>query len=252
MNSPIDAYLNELLVALQGNAPDVRRVLAEAEEHLRDAAAEGVAAGLEPEEAERQAVARFGSARLVARRFAAETPARLTRALLGQVVLAALLLGSVGLVAVGMSGGVAAAMGSLWGKSFVAGDPHGITYTAARCADFQEYHPRPTCEQAATAHHFDEVVGYRLDAGVLGLLGLGAYAVARRRRQQVRVGGLPETFVPTVAAAVFAVGGGGLLLMAFGQMGPGSGEYLSGALVALVAAGWYGRTLLRRLTLSTA
>src|SRR5436190_11734868 len=141
---PIDEYLDQLLCELQGHAPDVRRVLTEAEQHLRDAADDGVAGGLSAEEAERQAVERFGPARTVAHRFAATAPLHPRRATLTQLVMAMLLLGSIGMIAIGVSGLVAAGMGSAWGKSFVAGDPPGITYTAARCADFFEYHPRPT------------------------------------------------------------------------------------------------------------
>ena len=251
----IDAYLDRLLVELQGNAPDVRRVLAEAEQHLRDAAADGIAQGLEAVEAERRAVERFGPARLVARRFAADMPLRLSRAVLGQVILALLLLGGIGFVAIGASGAVAAGMGSAWGKAFVSGDPPEIRYTAARCAQFQEYYPRPTCEEAATAHHFDEVVTYRLAAGVLGLLALGSYWVARRRVDPT-VGVLPEAFVPTVGAAVFGVAAAGLLFQGLGQLPAGSsngaGQYLSGGIVALVAGAYFVRSLVRTLAVRPA
>jgi len=64
----IEAYLDQLLARLHGRPRDVRRMLAEAEEHLRDAVSEGEAAGLDREEAARRAVARFGSADDVARR----------------------------------------------------------------------------------------------------------------------------------------------------------------------------------------
>ncbi len=63
----IEAYLDLLLVELHGRARDVRRALADAETHLEDATAEGVAAGLSREEAERAAVERFGPPRTVAR-----------------------------------------------------------------------------------------------------------------------------------------------------------------------------------------
>ena len=41
----IEGYLDRLLGHLRGSAHDVRRILAETEEHLRDATAELVAAG---------------------------------------------------------------------------------------------------------------------------------------------------------------------------------------------------------------
>src|SRR5205085_5861062 len=132
-----------------------------------------------------------------------------------------LLLGGIGFVAVGASGAVAAGMGSAWGKAFVSGDPPDIRYTAARCAQFQEYYPRPTCEEAATAHHFDEVVTYRLAAGLLGLLALGAYRAARRRVAPA-VGVLPDAFVPTVGAAVYGVAAAGLLFLGLTQLPAGS------------------------------
>lgn len=248
---PIDAYLDGLLVELQGAAPDVRRVLAEAEEHLRDSAAEGVERGLPLEEAERQAVERFGPARLVAQRFAADRPIRLSLAVVRQIVLSLLLLGGVGFVAIGASGAVAAGMGSAWGKAFVSGDPPDVTYTAARCRYFLEYYPAPTCNQAAAAHHYDEIVYYRLAAGVLGAGALGAYWLARRRSRHdpAGAGALPDGFVPTVGAAVFGITGGGLLINGLGQLpagtSNGTGQWFSGAIVALAVAAWFGRSLLR-------
>ena len=38
----IDRYLDQLLSELRGSATDVRRILAETEEHLRDAVRDGV------------------------------------------------------------------------------------------------------------------------------------------------------------------------------------------------------------------
>ena len=78
----IEGYLDRLLGHLRGSAHDVRRILAEAEEHLRDAAAELVAAGASEEEAQRRAIERFGDPHAVARRFSARLlSARSIRAL---------------------------------------------------------------------------------------------------------------------------------------------------------------------------
>jgi hypothetical protein len=77
--SPIDRYLRELRRALPWGLPR-RRILAEAEDHLREAAVES---------GEEEAVARFGPARDVASRFAAPAAASASR--LAALGLAALL-----------------------------------------------------------------------------------------------------------------------------------------------------------------
>src|SRR6478736_2418791 len=70
----IERYLDQLVLELRGRAPAVRRILAEAEDHLREAVDQSVAAGVEPDEAARLAIHRFGSARVVARRFSRQAP----------------------------------------------------------------------------------------------------------------------------------------------------------------------------------
>ena len=69
--SAIEAYLDELFDRLAGTGAAGRRSLAEAEDHLRSAAAEAMAAGVTPEQAERDAVARFGPANTLAAALAA-------------------------------------------------------------------------------------------------------------------------------------------------------------------------------------
>ena len=72
------------------------------------------------------------------------------------------LLAGIGLLAIGASGVVALSMRAAFGDRFVAGDAEGITYTADRCADFQEYFPgAEDCEAAASGHHADEVTSVR-------------------------------------------------------------------------------------------
>ena len=108
--------------------------------------------------------------------------------------------------AVGISGIIAWGLGAVAGKAFVAGDPPGVTYTtagaAATSSNTSPTHEAPAA--AATTHHFDEVVWYRLRPGCGGAV-LLALAWTRRRRQPHEL--QPETFVPTVAAAVFGIVG---------------------------------------------
>lgn len=108
----------------------------------------------------------------------------------------------VGLLAIGTSGLIAAAFGSIYGRPFVAGDPPGVTYTDARCTDLSEYAPgASTCEEAATWHHYGEIVQYRVAAGLLGLVVLGVYALLRRRIRG-EPGVLPPGFEATVGVAM--------------------------------------------------
>jgi hypothetical protein len=68
--SPIDAYLERLDHELRARRAPRRRLLAEAEDHLRSAAGEFVARGRSFDDAEHEAIERFGAAPAVAHRFA--------------------------------------------------------------------------------------------------------------------------------------------------------------------------------------
>jgi hypothetical protein len=162
------------------------------------------------------------------------------RELLPQLFGRFVVLGGIGLVAVGLSGVLAAGGGMAFGKSWVAGDPPSVHYSASRCADFSEYAPHArSCEVAATEHHFVEVVDFRIAAGLVGAFVLGACALlARRRSRLLRSDRLPLAFDATVAAVLF--GAAALWLLGYGidqqRLGyHGAGMYLSGGVVALVA-----------------
>ena len=250
-SDPIEAYLDRLLTHLRGSAQDVRRILSEAEAHLRDATAELVGAGASEEGAQRLATERFGDPRTVARRF----PARLVppAAVEGELARAAVLLGAVGLVAIGVSGALAELLGRLFGPTFVAGDLPGVTYTAQRCAEYLEYFPDAGgCAQAAALHHWGEVVEYRVAVGVLGLLVLGGFLLWRRRpdRQDPRyLGVLPDGFSATVATSLYGVAAAALALLSLDAFlvagGDGTGQWLSAAIVAAAMAAVYGVSLYR-------
>lgn len=252
----IEGYLDQLLLELRGRATDVRRVLAETEEHLRDATADGVAAGLSPDDAEAQAIARFGSPRAVARRFAPPR-LRVPRPALAEMASALVLLLAVGLLAIGASGLLSVAFRATLGDRFVAADLPGVTYTAARCRDFEEYHPeQPTCDRAAAAHHADEVESYRMAAGLLGAIVLAGWWLVRRRqrrRDEASVAWMPEEMVPLVGLIVFGGAALGLGVQAANALAldagnGGAGQWLSAAVVSSIVALAFGREVLRALS----
>jgi hypothetical protein len=246
--SPVEEYLDRLLIELRGSARDVRRILAETEEHLRDATAEGVAEGLSEEEAQRRAVDRFGPPRVVASRFGRPPVWPAVTAL----ARAGVPLAVVGLIAIGVSGVVSEVLGRLFGPAFVAGDLPDVRYTAARCADFQEYFPGKSCLDAAAWHHWGEVVEYRAATGVLGLLLLVGWLLYRRRRRLDTRLTLPAGLMAGAAAALYGLAAAALLLVGLdsavaGGMTSGAGQWLSAGGVALIAAVAYGLMLIRSL-----
>jgi hypothetical protein len=253
----VERYLDRLADALVLRGRSVRRLLAEAEDHLRESAAEGEAKGLDRAAAEAQALARFGSPAAVARRYAA-SEGRLPSGLVWSAILSLWLVGAIGLVAVGVSGGVAAAMGAVVDKAFVAGDQPGVTYTPERCAEYQVLEPTAAnCTDAAIAHHYDEVVWYRVDAGILGVLALAGWWFVRHRRLRAgRPDGLPPVFVAVAGTALFGVAAVGLVgsgaMQATVGGGNSAGGMLSGGLVATVVAVAFGLWLLRSIRVPAA
>jgi hypothetical protein len=251
---PIDRYLDDLLTRLRGSSTDVRRILAETEQHLREAAHAEEQRGLDPMAAQQHAIQRFGATRKVAREFK-RLPGWLPPfPTLAQLAEKLAFLAAVGLIAIGISGGVSAIFGAAFGKSFVAGDAPGVTYTKARCVDYLEYHPEAgTCAKAAVAHHFDEDVGYRVDAGILGVIALAVFGLIRRfnRRRYGDARFLPDGFTGAIGAALFGLAALGLLVLGLGSLvmgtSGGSGANLSGGIVALFVFVAFLVTLLRTL-----
>jgi len=175
----IDEYLDQLAEALNVAPRRARRILLETEDHLQQSVETRIAAGLSREQAERQAVEHFGSARMVAARFNGSVS---QRAWFFRAYLYAALLGGIVLVAAGIAGEISAGFGLAFGKAYVAGDTDGVSYTPARCADYFEYAPSAaTCEQAATSHHFYEIWRNADVALVFGLIVLAAHLFIRRR-----------------------------------------------------------------------
>lgn len=215
--TPIEDYLDELLRRTHADPRTTRRLLDEANDHLRTASAELEAAGMPRVEAEREVLRRFGP------------PAEMTRdswrrsfgALVLETLRASVLLGGCGLVAVGLSGVVVAVMNALFGSSFVGGAT--VLGTGG----------------STVVETAQDAVVLRLLAGLVGLVVLAGYAAPRRRRKPGVV--LPRGLVDALGAAGFAAGvvvltGASADQAVTGFDGHGVGFFLSGALVSLAGA----------------
>ena len=107
------------------------------------------------------------------------------------------------------------------GDHALAADSQVAQPSAERCAEYMEYAPgKPTCAAAEMAHHADEIVEYRLAAGLFGVLALMAYAGFRwvagftddeARRQIHRYLLLASVTFGLAAAALLGIGVGAML-----------------------------------------
>jgi hypothetical protein len=243
----ISAYLDELRVRLR--TPDTGLVLAEAEDHLRESVAAGIAIGMSEREAQEAAISSFGSVRAVVRAHNLTS-----KQVAADLVVMGLKLGWIGMFSVAASGFVALAMNHVFGRGFVGGAPAGTKFAPAQCQYWLSiWHGAHTCARAAMLESSSDAVSLRvIGGGIGGLVLLGGYLLALlylRRRSSM----LPGGFFPLAATAVFTIGALALAVASVtgGPLGvpAGPGAYLSGALVALgVAAGyaWRARRLLRR------
>lgn len=221
--SEIEEYLDELLRRSRADARTTRRLLEEASDHLYATAAELTARGMARPQAEAEAVRRFGPAAALARASSVQS----ARALAAELARATVYLVGWGLAAIGASGLVAAGMNALFGRSFVGGFTLlGRTSTVAETAG--------------------DAVVLRVLAGVVGLVLLAAYRGFRPRRAGSTL--LPAGLVEIVGAAAFAGSAALLIAVAVDQAaqhgGRGVGFPLSGAVVALPAALYFGRRAL--------
>jgi hypothetical protein len=246
--SPVEEYLDRLLVAAPGPPRQVRALLSESEAHLWDATDEGVARGLDRLDAEREAVDRFGPVRSLTSA-EARRQALPFSTLVRQVVASAWLLGAIGAIAVGVSGLVNAVLEWIGGSTFVV-DISSHTYLPpSDCARWLAQNPGAhTCYQAALSDWAGEVVMYRVAVGLVGLAALAGYVVLRRRWTRRHLfATLPASIVDTVAATVFGLSG--LWLLGLGvdwaiQGHNGAGQWLGAAPIALALAAIYGVRLI--------
>ena len=246
---PVEEYLDLLYTRLHTSPRQARRVLAEAEDHLREAVADGLSAGMTEREAQEAAISSFGSVRAVVRAHDARLRRFPALAVLGDLVMSAWMLAGIGLLAIGLSGLVAQAMNAAFGPRFVGAIPGAARLTAATCRSWLADNPGAhNCAQAAILETSGDAVRLRLLAGIAGLVLLVACHLARRYWSAAM---LPDGFVPTVAVSLFGLAGLGLAWLAANQgvmgVSAGPGFYLSGAIVSLAVAAVYVPALRRTL-----
>lgn len=254
-HDPIELYLDQLVEEMHGPGSEVRRALAEAEDHLRQSESHGIAAGMTQSAAARLAIKTFGAPRVVAEKYSLLRTLASPRQMAAQAFLALVLVGSFIFIGIGVSGIAAAAGAAIYGPGFIAGDAPGVTYTTERCTDFARFHPEAaTCEEAAVAHHLDETVETRLGAGVLGLLTLAGWWLLRMATRNGKLGPptIPQLFVPMATLILFGaaflfLGGLGILQLVSPGVGSGAGGFISAALVSMLAVVVLGIWVLRNL-----
>jgi hypothetical protein len=242
---PIAEYLDQLRVGLRVARGEADLIVAEAEDHLREMTASGMAIGMTELEAQQAAISAFGSVRAVVRAHA-EEPGHLVKGrsaadVIVDLCLAAWKLGGIGLTAVGASGLVVLVMNLTVGRAFTGRPPAGVTFPRDACAYWLAGWPGAhTCAQAAMLEASSDAVTLRIGAGIMGVALLEAYAIVRylMRRHGRGSAVLRAGYFPALAASVF---GGGALALALAQLTgftvtAGPGHYLSGAIVAAVVA----------------
>jgi uncharacterized membrane protein len=260
----IEEYLDELFARLAGPPAEVRRVLAESEAHLRDAVDNELATGASRSEAERAAIARFGSPSDVARAVNRASVQARTVSVLAALAGPAMRMVAAGLIAIGVSAALARVLAGLTSSNFVFGLPPGVIPAASRCAHWLAVQPTAkTCAQAAMYENADDTLQLYVGFAVLGLVVLAligiVFAIVRRARVR-RVGGRgavraapPSGVVEAIGTTVF--GGVGLALLAAGLTNSastglwGHGLWYVEATVSLLIAAVYLVRFIRTLTL---
>jgi hypothetical protein len=249
-DSPLEAYLDELFLQVAALPPrEARQLMSEAEAHLRDDVEHGMASGLSEVDAERAAIARFGSASALATAEARRQSVPL-RSVVRQVFSSALLLGAIGALAIGASGLIALGIRAFGGDTALTTVPPGRVLSSSDCARWLAANPTaPSCRSAAISDWAAEIVYYRLAVGVLGVIALLLFLGLRRVTSvERRWTTLPASVMDTVALCLFAVAGLWTLALGLDALatshGDGSGQWLSAAPVALAAAAAYALRLL--------
>jgi hypothetical protein len=223
----IEEYLTQLRLSLLTSPRRAQLIRDEAEDHLRESAAAGQAAGLTEVEAQRAAIASFGSVQAVVRAHAATLHGRAAGALVA-AALATWKLASIYLLAVFVTG-------LAW---HLLGNPLNRLTGVTQIADGV-----PMCSRCGT--HVAPLAGVSslgttsilwLGAGLVGLVLIGGFALVRRWQQRggrVRPS-LPGTY-SSLAGVIASFALTALLILAWKRSG-GAWEVRPNAGITLIAS----------------
>ncbi len=250
----VQRYLDELAVRLHGPAAQVRRVLAETEAHLYDGVDASASSVADPELAQAEAVARYGSPAQVAAAVNQDAWTRVRRPVVVAATATLVRLAAAGLIAMGITGLVARVVAAVSSTAAVYGFPAGTQPPVSSCRYWLSVHPGIVgCQHAATLEASSDVT---LTLGVAGLLGVFvALALAAHRPRSARpVVVLPPMVGPAVGAAGFGLAAVGSAVLAASDAVVlstwGAGLYWSAAATCTAAAAGSTGLLIRALPAS--
>ncbi len=245
----VEQFLDRLLVTLNGSPRQVRHTLAEVEAHLRDAVAEGMAAGLSERDAQAWAVERMGPVHGVTGRAAAFSQP--SGPLLRRLVLTAFLVGGAGFVAIGGAGLIGRLLQAVKGTEFLTAPWPSGSYTRADCTGWLAGDPGAhSCVTAMLADHAGDIMLEATAAGLLGLLVLGVYLALRRRwRDRATMTALPAGSAEALGAFLAGLAAIGSFGVAYNiettQRGIGAGQPWSLGMAAAGTAVVFALALVR-------
>lgn len=231
----IDAYLDALVGRLRLSPESARRLLIETESHLRDAADAELAPGVEQEEAESRAVARFGSPSEIARAANGSLLDKLGAVLVGVTQLAA-----VGSAVVFAGTLLAQLLARATSAAWVFGPPAGFAPPSAQVAHWLQVHPDARgWREAATMENAADAMVLRGGAALLGLgLAVVVFLACRRRFGRIAGGVVPTTGLVAFGGAAGVLAAGAVAGSVAGVEW-GRGQLWCDAAVSLVAAAGY-------------
>ncbi len=240
MSDYIDEYLELIARDLRGPAIESHRTLLETEDHLRSSAADLMEIGMTDEDAQREAISRFGKAREVADGHNAEAGIFTFGATVRSLFAAVYELLSVGLVVVGISAAVAYVVSLLTSKEAVFGLPAIALPSMQNCSYWMQIHPTAgNCQIAGTWEAANDSTWM---LGALGVIGLALLLVRRifNRSFLFSLNAVPPMLVPAVATVMFALASAGLFIVGHGngviQNAWGQGRWYSESGTAFAAA----------------
>lgn len=209
---PVQRYLDQLRLSLR--IPEVGRILVEAEDHMREAVAAGMAAGLTEREAQQAAIASFGSVQAIV--YAHQTRHGRVAAMVADLAIALWRVAAFYLLA-----------------DFAIGLAELLTGPGSPCMVAQR------C--TSPTHHTPPAVWSVATVGIAGLALLAAYFLVRRfQRRRGRVWSVPlGGYFPLTATLVSIAVGTGLLMLwtGAGVSVPGEAVIIFGALGLTVTYG---------------